>query len=276
MLTADAIDRHLQSLQGLFSDDHLARVAGTIEAPLNLPSVNGSTGYVRQANIRYLFATLTWGTDVISLFTHPDVVGIAERHSGEEAHLANFRIYRTFPSSIHTMPWHVDNKLEVYDDGIRRVDIIEHCGLVQLTYLSDVEVGGLQIARGSHRWSTGEDKEFWDDHTDRFEKDVLTFNNRPRGTTLLYDPRCIHRGEPFAAGQARTALLAHYYPASLPGSEPILLNVRDLAGLSDKEKRLLNFGVEPNQPTYPLANPTEIIEDLGISASALLAIRRTD
>jgi len=273
MMTPETIARHVQTvreqgfveLHGIFSNEHLARVADIIEKPLNTPSINGSKGYVRKNNIRFLFATLSWGREIIDLYTHPDIVLAIDRYNGGESHLSNFRIYRTYPSGYERMQWHVDNKIDIDDAKTGRIrhELIKTPGIIFIMYLSDVQDGGFQIVRGSHRWSAKEEKENWDDREGQFAKDVVTFNDRPRGTAIIYDYRCIHRAKPYRGGQVRTSLFGQYSPASLPIGEPILLNARDLDGLNDMQKRVLNFGKPPSSENWPIGDPAEVVEDMG-------------
>jgi hypothetical protein len=87
-----------------------------IGRPLNRPTINGRRGYVQAGNMRFLYQTLSWGREVIDIYTHPVIIELASRHAQDAVHLSNYRIYRTFPSASATMAWHVDNKLDTYDD----------------------------------------------------------------------------------------------------------------------------------------------------------------
>lgn len=252
-------------LKNIFSTEKLKRVTEIIEKPLNSPSINGSKGYIRKNNIRYLFATLSWSKDIIDLYTQPDIIDLVDAYVQDESHLSNFRIYRTFPSKFEKMHWHVDNKIDIYDEqkGIIRHELRPEKGIIFIMYLSDVEDGGFQIVESSHQWSMKENVESWNDRESSFQDKIITFNNKGAGTIVLYDYRCIHRAKPYTGGKIRTSLFGQYSPGSLPIGEPILLNTRDISNLSDQQKRVLNFGKIPSTENWPIGDPGEAIEDLG-------------
>ena len=252
----------------IFSKGLLEKVQQTIEQPLNKPTVNGQKGYIKKNNIRFLFATLSWGKEIIELYTQPDLIDMIDRYVGDQVHLSNYRIYRTFPSRIEKMHWHVDNKIDIYDETKNTIvhQMRPEKGIIMIMYLSDVEDGGFQIVEGSHHWSIKEDKESWNDREQNFKDKIVTFNNRKMGTVILYDYRCIHRAKPYQGGKVRTSLFGQYSPGSLPTGEPIFLNTKDIAGLDEVAQRVLNFGKTPSCENWPLGDPGEIVEDLGWSA----------
>ena len=257
-------------LKNIFSQEKVEKVNQIIESPLNRPSINGSKGYIRKNNIRFLFATLSWGREIIELYTHPAVIRLIDEYVGEPVHLSNFRIYRTFPSRYERMAWHVDNKFEDYDEksGTFTTHLALHDkGIIMIMYLSDVEDGGFQIVEGSHLWSFKEPKETWDDREKDFSDKIVTFNNRPKGTTIIYDYRCVHRAKPYqGTRQIRTSLFGQFSPSFMPVGEPILLNARDIDQLNDLQKRVLKVGEIPSSENWPIGEPGEVIEDLGLKA----------
>ena len=242
-----------------------------IERPLNRPTTNGRRGYVQDGNIRYLHQTLSWGREIIDIYTHPVIIELASRHAQDAVHLSNYRIYRTFPSASATMPWHVDNKLDTYDDQKEQFEtlmVAHDMGLILILYLSDVEDGGLQIVEQSHQWTYT--REFWDDLEMEFADKIVTFNNRRRGTAILYDYRSIHRAKPYTGGAIRTSLFAQYSPSRMPAGEPILLNARDIANLSEMQQLVLNFGQAPTTENWPIGQPQEILGALGLDLKTQL------
>jgi hypothetical protein len=49
-------------------------------------------------------------------------------------------------------------------------------------------------------------------------------------------------------------------PSRMPSGEPILLNVRDLPSLTEKQKQVLNFGNQPSTLNWPIGEIDEFYE----------------
>jgi len=166
------------------------------------------------------------------------------------------------------MQWHVDNKIDVYGDKkgqyVSRMTTDDK-GLIMIVYLGDVQDGGLQIVKGSHKWAFSEEKENWDDRESEFKKEIVTFNNRKRGTVILYDYRCIHRAKPYQGGRLRTSLFGQYTPSMMPVGEPILLSTQDCGELTETQRRVLNFGQKPSYENWPVGSSGEVLDALGLS-----------
>jgi ectoine hydroxylase-related dioxygenase (phytanoyl-CoA dioxygenase family) len=272
-------DKGFVEIQNMYSDELLDSVSQTIERPLNTMTVNGRKGYVQQGNIRFLQNTLSWGRPIIDMYTNPQIIDVCDRYAGSPVHLSNFRIYRTLPSKSkgNVMNWHLDNKTDVYDfdkeQFITKVVPMDK-GIIMIMYLSDVEDGGFQIVEGSHKWVVNEAQETWDHEEEKFKDQVITFNNKKRGTMIIYDYRCIHRAKPYHKGKIRTSLFAQFSPDWMPVGEPILLNVRDLVGLTEQQMRVLNFGKSPSTENWPIGNKAEVFNDLKMAEVMKFLVRR--
>tara|TARA_R110001592_G_scaffold295594_2_gene565685 strand:- start:32249 stop:33091 length:843 start_codon:yes stop_codon:yes gene_type:complete len=265
MFSTEQISEHLETLradgfieieQG-FTEAELAAVNSIIERPLNQLTINGTRGYVQQSNIRYLFQTFTWGKPIIDLYTKKSVIDLAAAYSGEDVHISNHRIYRSYPSRRKVMHWHVDNKIDTFDPDKRQ--FITHQapidkGLIMIAYLSDVHEGGTQMIKASHKWGKF-DKESWSEaEINANDGEIVTFNNRKAGTVLLYDYRVIHRAQPYKYRPLRTSLFAQYSPTAMPVGEPIYLSSQDINLLTDLQKRVLNFGASPSTENWPIGS----------------------
>jgi hypothetical protein len=254
-------------IKGLFDPQLFARVQEIIEPPLNRMTINGRKGYVQSGYIRYLNHTLSWGKEIIELYTHPELIKLFDEYTGDPVHLSNFRIYRTLPSKKHKMDWHVDNKSDVYDPAndrfVTQVVPMDR-GIILIMYLSDVEDGGFQIVRGSHKWENDEALENWNSREHLFNDQVVTFNNMKRGTVIVYDYRAIHRAKPYTSGKIRTSLFGQYSPTWMPTGEPILLNSRDIADLTEVQKRVLNFGKTPSTENWPIGSEYEAFKAMSL------------
>ena len=159
------------------------------------------------------------------------------------------------------MWWHLDNKIDTYDfenNCFVQEVVPDDKGLIFLMYLSDVEDGGVQLVKGSHKWSRNHDCEGFDHMENDFHKEIVTFNNRPKGTFIAYDYATIHRAKPYNGGQVRTSMFGQLSPSRMPVGEPILLNTRDLNGLTKKQKEVLNFGQEPSTLNWPIGEINEL------------------
>lgn len=256
-------------LTGLIPTEHVERINAIVERPLSRMSLNGRKGYIQSANIRYLQHTLSWGKDILDIYTHPLIIELCDKYADSEVHLSNYRIYRTLPSRVQKMNWHLDNKTDEYDaehDRFVTKVVSMDKGIIMIMYLSDVEDGGFQIVEGSHRWDVQEERETFDDMEKEFQSKIVTFNNRPKGTLLVYDYRCIHRAKPYSGGKIRTSLFGQYSPSWMPTGEPVILNAADIADLNDRQKRVLNFGKKPTTENWPVGKKEEVISEIGVQS----------
>lgn len=244
-------------LTGIISDQKIDTINHKIKHAMEQPHSNGQRGYVKQGCQRYLADTLSYGKEIIDVYTNPILIEIAEKYAEDFVHLSNYRIYSTFPSEDFKMWWHLDNKIDTYDfenkTFIQQV-VPNDKGLIFLMYLSDVVDGGVQLVKGSHKWSRKHKKESFDHMEDEFSGDIVTFNNCPKGTFIVYDYATIHRAKPYNGGQVRTSMFGQLSPSRMPAGEPILLNVRDISELSEKQKQVLNFGKNPTTLNWPIGN----------------------
>ena len=244
-------------LTGIISDQQIDTINEKIKFAMDQPHSNGQRGYVKQGCQRYLADTLSYGKEIIDVYTNPTLIEIAEKYAKDLVHLSNYRIYSTYPSEDFKMWWHLDNKIDTYDfekkTFIQQV-VPDDKGLIFLMYLTDVVDGGVQLVKGSHKWSRKYNKESFDHMEDEFLNDIVTFNNCPKGTFVVYDYATIHRAKPYNGGQVRTSMFGQLSPSRMPAGEPILLNVRDISKLSEKQKQVLNFGKNPTTMNWPIGD----------------------
>jgi len=251
-------------LSGLISTETIDKIVEKIQRPYYEPHVNGRRGYIKLGAQQYLANTLTWGREIIDIYSNPFLINLCEKYSEDKVHLSNYRIYKTLPSQDFKMWWHVDNKTDVYDYERKHFVpkiITQDKGIIIIMYMVDVKDGGVQVVKGSHKWSRNhEGKESFDDMEKEFEKDIVTYNDKPRGTLLAYDYATIHRAKPYQGGQVRMSLFGQYSPSWMPTGEPILLHARDLDGLTEKQKQVLSFGRESTTENWPIAQPHEAMD----------------
>jgi hypothetical protein len=251
------------NLTGLITDDTIETINGKTEFAMSQPHTNGQRGYIKDGCQRYLADTISYGKEIIDVYTNPTLIDLAEAYAKDKIHLSNYRIYSTFPSKDFKMWWHLDNKIDTYDFENRvfvQNVIPDNKGLIFLMYLSDVEDGGVQLVRGSHKWSRDYKTEGFDHMEAEFSNDIITFNNAPRGTFIAYDYALIHRAKPYTGGRVRTSMFGQLSPADIPTGEPILLNSRDIPSLTEKQKQVLNFGKESSTLNWPIGEIDAFVE----------------
>ena len=248
-------------LTGLITKKTINKIYDSVSKPFSVTHVNGRRGYIKMGDQHFLANTLTWGKEIIDTYTNPHLIELCEKYSESEVHLSNYRIYKTLPSMDFSMWWHVDNKIDKYnyDTNAFEVSVISaDKGLIIIMYLVDVEEGGVQLVKGSHKWSRKHlEKESFDDMEDSFKENIVTFNNKPKGTLIAYDYATIHRATPYNKGKSRMSLFGQYSPTWMPNGEPIILDARDIANLSTQQKRILNFGKTSSTENWPISNPVE-------------------
>jgi len=244
-------------LTGLISSEIINQINEKISLPMSQPHVNGQRGYIGCGCQRYLADTMSYGKEVIDVYTNEFLIKLAETYAQDKIHLSNYRIYSTYPSEDFKMWWHLDNKIDTYDFEnkvfVQKV-VPDDKGIIFLMYLSDVEDGGVQVVKGSHKWSGDYEREDFDHMEKEFSDDIVTFNNSPKGTFVAYDYGLIHRAKPYNGGKVRTSMFGQLSPSRMPAGEPILLNVRDISELSEKQKQVLNFGKNPTTLNWPIGD----------------------
>ena len=246
-------------------NENLKKILEISKKGLSTPMINGQLGYVMNSGYKYLFQTFSWSKDIIDFYTEKNLIDIIEEYTGDKVHISNYRIYSSNSKVSKKMDWHTDNKIDYYDpDGnFITKTIKEDKGIIMISYLSDVIDGGTQIIEGSHKWA-GE-KEYWDpiEIENNYKDKIVTFNNRPSGTTIIYDYRCIHRAKPYQSKlkEDRISAFCQYSRSSLPVGEPILLSTEYVEQLTDLQKRLLNFNHKPSTLNWPIGKPWELFQN---------------
>jgi hypothetical protein len=210
-------------------------------------SYNGTHGYVGIPRQKYLMLTLTVHPDILKIYTDPFLIECADRYIGEKSHLQDYRIYQNFPKL--KMPWHVDNKQTNNDLSST---MLLNKGLIAIVYLDSPKNSPFQFVRKSHLWAAESNCEVWDKRVQEFEKDIVTFDDVPPGTLILYDFRGIHRAKPYSSGPPRTALFAQFAGESWPAGEPIFLETGSLIDLNQRQMEFLRFGREASAPVWPV------------------------
>jgi len=244
----------------LISTEIVDHINEKISLPMSQPHLNGQRGYIGCGCQRYLADTLSYGKEIINVYTNDFLIELAETYAQDKVHLSNYRIYSTYPSKDFKMWWHLDNKIDTYDFEKKvfvQTVVPDDIGIIFLMYLSDVEDGGVQVVKGSHKWSSDYEREDFDHMENEFSNDIVTFNNRPKGTFVAYDYGLIHRAKPYNGGKIRTSMFGQLSPSRMPAGEPILLSSRDLLDLTPKQQQVLNFGQEATTLNWPIGDPNE-------------------
>jgi hypothetical protein len=247
-------------LSGLISTEMVDHINEKISLPMSQPHINGQRGYIGCGCQRYLADTMSYGKEIINVYTDDFLIELAETYAQDKVHLSNYRIYSTYPSEDFKMWWHLDNKIDTYDSEKKvfvQTVVPDDKGIIFIMYLSDVEDGGVQVVKGSHKWSSDYEREDFDHMENEFSNDIVTFNNCPKGTFVAYDYGLIHRAKPYNGGKVRTSMFGQLSPSRMPTGEPILLNSRDLLDLTSKQQQVLNFGQKATTLNWPIGDPHE-------------------
>jgi hypothetical protein len=245
------------------SKEKLNNINLIIKKGFSEPMINGQMGYVLSKGYKYLFQTFSWSLDIVDYYTNPNLINIIEAYQGSKVHISNYRIYSSSSTKSSKMPWHTDNKIDFFDEE-KKVFITKLApndkGIIMISYLSDVIDGGLQIVRGSHKWAN--QKEIWENDENEFKNDIVTFNNRKAGTTIIYDYRCIHRAKPYSKilDEDRISAFAQFSSENMPVGEPIFLPTEFADKLSIQQKQLLNFNKKPSTKNWPVGQKQEIFD----------------
>ena len=101
-------------LTGLISSEIINQINEKISLPMSQPHLNGQRGYVGCGCQRYLADTMSYGKEVIDVYTNEFLIKLAERYAEDNVHLSNYRIYSTYPSEDFKMWWHLDNKIDSF------------------------------------------------------------------------------------------------------------------------------------------------------------------
>jgi hypothetical protein len=242
-------------LQDYFSLDLIDSLNEDIAVGMNQKMCGVHFGYIDAFGQKTLAHPLSYGHNVIDVFTDSYIYNLALRYAQEPIHMTQFRIYEAPADDRFKMYWHVDNNI-TKDTGIesdKKVLTFDDLGVVFIVYLTDVgDCGGTQIVRGSHLWARKNNFANYNDKEDEFRDDIVSHNNRKRGTCLVYDYACVHRGEPLPTGNNhRTSLFGRLAPTRTQAGEPVLLNTRDLNNMNDEQKQILRFGIAPTCRGWP-------------------------
>jgi ectoine hydroxylase-related dioxygenase (phytanoyl-CoA dioxygenase family) len=265
-LAAQLKEKGYLALEGFFDKEIVNSLYEASLTRLSRQSYNGTVGYMQTPLQRFCQYPFTLHRGVFDILLDERMVSIAENFAGGPVFIQDQRLYQTFPG--YQMPWHVDNKESQLDGSEKVMDIK---GIIFLVYLHDVKPGGggFQIVKGSHKWASKENREMWDDEIHKYEDDIITFDNKPAGTLVMFDYRNIHRAEPFYEGKERTAIFGSYVHEGQSAGEPIVLDTRFLKDLTEKQMRLLKFGIDPTAKNWPI--PDDLPQDVpGIAKQGMI------
>lgn len=241
-------------ISGLLPQKEMEDLAASTEKHFKQRKFSRRNGVISHGRHRFIANTM-FITNALQLYTNPNLIEIADRYCGSESHLSNHRIYRNLSSFTSKMVWHKDNKSDSFDSKGNLQSQMESSdkGLILILYLSDVKDGGLQFVPGTHE-SLNEKETFANSEIPA--KDVISFNNVPRGTGILYDYRIIHRAQPVRRpGHKRDSLFAQMSPDWMPVGEPIALKASDVGQVSEAGRRFLGMNVREriqHSPHYPI------------------------
>ncbi len=233
------------ALPALVSAEMLAEMQQAFESRLGYFLWNDVTGYYRTELKRLTVPdVLTLSQGFLDIGVHPLVTGIMERYVGKSYALAEAKGWQTERSLKDFHGWHGDSW---YDQS--KYTGREFPREVKLAfYLTDVDSGAFQYARGSHRRQ--HPRQWTKQQGDAIPAgDILEFKGLA-GTAMVFDTSGVHRqGIPVL--EQRRAIFYNYHDLDVALQKedvdyyryhPLVLNAAFLGGLTAEQQRVLGFG----------------------------------
>ena len=234
-------------IPGLVKGDQLAGMQRSFASRLQRMRWNDFDGYEKTERFRHMVQdVLTLDQGFVDVALHPLVTEAIREYVGPKFALVEAKGWKSLPTRRDFHGWHGD---AWYDQTVvqgipREVKL----GL----YLTDVTSGAFHYIKGSHGQQAPRgvrNSELEDTPPDR----ILEVKGTA-GTAFLFDTSGIHRqGMPIL--EERRAVFYNYHDPAVPLQKedvdyyryhPLLLNAAFLGGLSEEDRRILDFGNKTN------------------------------
>ena len=203
---------------------------------------NGSTGIFYETQY-YFMNLLAESKKCYDFITSKFVINLCDQYLGNKYRLFASRYYETM--SGHNMKWHVDNK--------RGIELIDMKGLIFIIYLCDVNKGEFQYIEGSHIFNN-DTPDIKGKLINNKYKHLIRSLKMPSGSMIIYDARGIHRANPFDDKNYVRKSLYFQVDAIDNSAEKILVNTKFLKDINPGIEKILGFGKENEDSTYPKTN----------------------
>lgn len=209
------------------------------------------------SNDQYFFThILAASQGFFDLITSKTFFDVSSSYLGGSFRLKCQRYYETY--GRYKMRWHTDNK-----DNSENFTTIK--GLIFIVYLQDTYDSQFQIVRNSHRWSAAQKKnDFSPSYLDKnYKDDLITFDG-PKGTVVIYDTMCVHRGKPAKNKSYVRKSLFFQVDDDCDNGEKTIINSEFLpSSVSSNLAMYLGFNKRGNYPPHPQTSairlPTKVV-----------------
>tara|TARA_B100000780_G_scaffold274880_1_gene240564 strand:- start:1873 stop:2739 length:867 start_codon:yes stop_codon:yes gene_type:complete len=203
---------------------------------------NASTGVFYETQY-YFMHLLAESQKCYDFITSKFVINLCDQYLGNKYRLHASRYYETM--SGHNMKWHVDNK--------RGIKLIDMKGLIFIVYLCDVDEGEFQYIEGSHKFNN-DTPDIKSEFINNKYKHLIRSLKMPSGSIVIYDARGIHRANPFDNKNYVRKSLYFQVDAIENSAEKILVNTKFLRNINPDIEKILGFGKENEDSSYPKTN----------------------
>jgi hypothetical protein len=254
-LNAPVIDQLLRELEtegvvrlpNLLSAQQLSDMQRAFDVRLKLLRWNNFDGYEKTELYRHMVENvLVLEQGFVDAALHPTVKAILNRYLGNEYELVEARGWRSLPTRRDFHGWHAD---EWYDQTV--VEVIPKEVKLAI-YLTDVNGGGFNYIKGSHRKNPP--RRIRTVELPETPASQIAQLTGPAGTAFLFDTSGIHR-QSVPILEPRHALFYNYHDPTVrlqPDDirfyryHPLLLNAAFLGNLPAEDQRILGFGNKTN------------------------------
>ena len=238
----DIANKGYSTINSFFDQDSVKAILNDTTKNKFKINENSSSGIFYETQY-YFMHLLAESQKCYDFITSKFVTGLCDQYLGNKYRLHASRYYETM--SGHNMKWHVDNK--------RGIELIDMKGLIFIIYLCDVNKGEFQYIEGSHKFNN-DTPDIKGKLINNKYKHLIRSLKMPSGSMIIYDARGIHRANPFDDKNYVRKSLYFQVDAIDNSAEKILVNTKFLKDINPGIEKILGFGKENEDSTYPKTN----------------------
>jgi len=238
----DIVNKGYSTINSFFDQDTVKTILNDATKNKFKINENASTGIFYETQY-YFMNLLAESQKCYDFITSKFVINLCDQYLGSKYRLHASRYYETM--SGHNMKWHVDNK--------RGIKLIDMKGLIFIIYLCDVDEGEFQYIEGSHKFNN-DTPDIKSEFIKNKYKHLIRSLKMPSGSIVIYDARGIHRANPFDNKNYVRKSLYFQVDAIENSAEKILVNTKFLRNINPDIEKILGFGKENEDSSYPKTN----------------------
>lgn len=233
-------------IQNFLTADQLQGMRTAFDARLRHVRWNDMDGYEKERFRHVIEDVLTLDQGFVDAALHPLVKETLHEYLGEQYQLVEAKGWRSLPTRRDFHGWHGD----AWYDQTKVHSIPREVKLA--VYLTDVESGFFEYARGSHQKQAPHPVPTRE--LGSMPESMIVQVKGPAGSGFLFDTSGIHR-QSVPILETRSAVFYNYHDASVPLQKedidyyryhPLLLNAAFLGKLSYEDCRIFGFGDQRN------------------------------